>query len=96
MALLTRLSLSSRLSKIEAVERSALARAEARNLLEGYLYRVSDLLSPETTTRAIHDFATAEEKQKMQEVVSEALEWMAEHGETADEGALKQKRSDVE
>lgn len=60
------------------------------------MYRISELLSPEANTRAIHDFATAEEKQKMQEVVHDAFEWMAEHGDTADEGELKQKRSDVE
>lgn len=85
-----------RLSSIDAVERSVLGRAEARNLLEGYLYRLQNLLSEEASSKAIHDFATETEKKLMSAALSTAFDWLNLEGDRADEVTLKKQRADVE
>lgn len=79
-----------------AIENSKAAREEARNMLEGYLYRLQNLLSPEASQRALHEFAKADERKRMTKLLEETFEWLAEKAESASEAELKKKRADLE
>lgn len=85
-----------RLTSIAAFERAKYAREEARNYLEGYLYRLSALLNKDAENRVLHDFATSAEKSAIGKLVQESLNWLSEHAEKADEKTLKGKRADLE
>ncbi|WVQ70033.1 uncharacterized protein L199_008257 [Kwoniella botswanensis] len=85
-----------RLQSIAAYESAKFAREEARNLLEGYLYRLSGLLSPDSDIKALHEYATQAERDKIRDLVDKTMEWLGDHAETADEKTLKGKRSDLE
>ncbi|WWC89981.1 uncharacterized protein L201_004911 [Kwoniella dendrophila CBS 6074] len=85
-----------RLRSIATYESAKFAREEARNLLEGYLYRLSGLLSEDAENRALHDFAKKEERITLQSIVDKTMEWLGDHAETADEETLKGKRADIE
>ncbi|WRT67203.1 uncharacterized protein IL334_004169 [Kwoniella shivajii] len=85
-----------RLSSIAKFESAKFAREEARNLLEGYLYRLSGLLSPDSESKALHEYATKEERSKLQKSVDSAMEWLGDHAEEADEKTLRAKRADIE
>jgi hypothetical protein len=64
--------------------------------LEGYLYRLQNLLSPEASQKALHEFATAEERKQMTKLLDETFEWLADEAERADEATLRKKRADLE
>ncbi|OCF36427.1 hypoxia up-regulated 1 [Kwoniella heveanensis BCC8398] len=85
-----------RLTSIAAFESAKFAREEARNLLEGYLYRLSGLLSDDAENKALHEFATEQEKKTLRKSVDETMEWLGEEAERADEKTLRQKRADLE
>jgi hypoxia up-regulated 1 len=85
-----------RLAAVNKVEADVSARAEGRNLLEGYLYRLSGLLGPDAHSDALHRFGTEEERQKLTAGVEHALGWMNGEGETADVQTLLNKRADLE
>ncbi|WVW83006.1 hypothetical protein I302_105022 [Kwoniella bestiolae CBS 10118] len=85
-----------RLQSIANFESAKFSREEARNLLEGYLYRLSGLLSPDSELRALHEYATQAERDKIRVLLDKTMEWLGDHAETADEETLKGKRSDLE
>ncbi|WWC69381.1 uncharacterized protein I206_103320 [Kwoniella pini CBS 10737] len=85
-----------RLQSIATFESAKFAREEARNLLEGYLYRLSGLLSEDADNKALHEYATAKERETLRKLVDKSMEWLGDHAETADEATLKGKRSDLE
>ncbi|RXK35481.1 hypothetical protein M231_07259 [Tremella mesenterica] len=89
-------STMSQLSAVASFEAAKTAREEARNLLEGYLYRLSGLLDDDAENRALHEFATKEEREKMGKLMRESFEWLGEHAERADEMTLKLKRAALE
>ena len=78
------------------MEADVSARAEGRNLLEGYLYRLSGLLSPDAPSDALFRFGTDSERDKLEIGVKEAFEWMNEAGDSADVQTLLKKRADLE
>ena len=84
-----------RLTSIGAYEAAKVSREEARNLLEGYLYRLSGLLSPDADNRAVQDYSTESERAAMSKLLKETFEWLSEHAERAEEKALRAKRSDL-
>jgi hypoxia up-regulated 1 len=85
-----------RLSSIAAFEAARAACDEARNLLEGYLYRLQDLLSDDAENRALHDYATVAERKRLGEMVGTAFEWLHEHADEAKIDALLAKRTELE
>ena len=85
-----------RLAAIDAVERAAIDRGNAINHLEGYLYRVKNMLSPDATNTALQDFSSSHERTTLAKAVEEAFEWMAEHVEAAETAILHKKREVVE
>ncbi|WVF72219.1 hypothetical protein IAT40_007031 [Kwoniella sp. CBS 6097] len=85
-----------RLTSIAAFESAKFAREEARNLLEGYLYRLSGLLSDDAENKALHEFASEKERKTLRKNVDEAMEWLGEEAERADEKTLRKKRADLE
>lgn len=86
----------SRLAAINAVEMAAVERGDAVNYLEGYLYRLRNMLSPDATNKALHDFSSSHEKSALTTAVEEAFEWLAEHVEAAETAILHKKREAVE
>lgn len=88
--------LTSRLTAIASAEAAKTAREEARNILEGYLYKLSNMLDPETDRRAIQDFSTPAERDVMSKLVAETFDWLSEHAETANEKELRAKRIELE
>lgn len=84
------------LAAINQVEADISARAEGRNILEGYLYRLSGLLGPDAPSDALQRFGTEDERAKLSSGVQEAFEWMSEEAEGADVATLLKKRSTLE
>ncbi|WVR05173.1 hypothetical protein IAU60_002185 [Kwoniella sp. DSM 27419] len=85
-----------RLASVAAFEAAKFAREEARNMLEGYIYRLASLLSDDADNRALHEFATADERARLGKLKDETMEWLHEHAESAEETVLRQKRADLE
>jgi hypoxia up-regulated 1 len=81
-----------RLKSISSFESAKHAREEARNVLEGYLYRLQGLLADDAENTAIHDFAKKDEKAKLKQSVAETFDWLQDNAEKADEVTLRQKR----
>ena len=92
----TKLTFVLRLAAIDAVERAAIDRGNAINHLEGYLYRVKNMLSPDATNTALQDFSSSHERTTLAKAVEEAFEWMAEHVEAAETAILHKKREAIE
>ena len=65
---------------------------EARNALEGYLYRVRDLLDEEGET-PFRKCSKEEERQAMGEKLQEALAWLHDHGDEAETNAYIEQRA---
>ena len=85
-----------RLISIASFESAKAAREEARNLLEGYLYRLQSFLDPGSETRALHDFSTPEERETLSRLLKETFEWLGDNAEGATEKVLKAKRAALE
>ncbi|KAJ9120183.1 hypothetical protein QFC22_003082 [Naganishia vaughanmartiniae] len=85
-----------RLAAINAVEMSAIERGEAVNHLEGYLYRLKNMLGADAPNKALQDFSSSHEKVALSKAVEEAFEWMAEYIEAAETAVLRKKRETIE
>ena len=77
-------------------EAAKTAREEARNILESYLYKLSNLLDPETERRVLHEFSTEKERDAIAKAVAETFDWLSENAETASERDLRAKRLAIE
>ncbi|GAA5891468.1 hypothetical protein JCM8208_007291 [Rhodotorula glutinis] len=74
-----------------------LAREEARNVLEAYVYKVRDLV--EGGSRESDAFVAASvpaEREKVRALQSQTAEWLWDEGEAAETKALKDKKRDLE
>ncbi|GAA5940238.1 hypothetical protein JCM3775_004408 [Rhodotorula graminis] len=74
-----------------------LAREEARNVLEAYVYKVRDLV--EGGSRESDAFVAASvpaEREKVRELQSQTAEWLWDEGEAAETKALKDKKRELE
>ncbi|KAM0428647.1 hypothetical protein ACHAPT_007011 [Fusarium lateritium] len=76
-----------RLKAFAASDKARLQREEALNQLEGYTYKIRDLLESEAFVAA----ATEEEKTKLAELSSETSEWLYDDGADAAKDVLKAK-----
>lgn len=88
--------IAGRLTSIASFEKAKSAREEARNLLEGYLYRLKAYLDPESEHKALHEFSTSSEKAALTQGLESAFEWLNEHAEGAAEKELRSKRTTLE
>lgn len=83
----------SRLTSTAQHESAKTSREEARNLLEGYLYRLQAMLDPEGDNPALREYSTASEQKKISKLLKETFEWLSDHAEKADEKTLRDKRA---
>lgn len=76
-------------------ERNKARREESLNLLEGYLYRLRDLLEGDATS-PFHEFVQPEEHARLARGLQDTLTWLHEEGQTADASTLKHMRDKLE
>lgn len=86
-----------RLRAVASYEGAMRAREEARNMLEGYLYKLQNLLSgDEVEHKNLHAFSTKTERKHIKDLVDSTLEWLHEHADDATVHALIGKREAIE
>jgi len=85
-----------RLLVIDAAELARRAREEAMNVLEGYLYRLRGMLSPDQEGSIFFEFSTADERDKLQTGMRDTLAWLEEEGWQAETKELRKKREALE
>ncbi|BEJ14686.1 hypothetical protein CspHIS471_0404530 [Cutaneotrichosporon sp. HIS471] len=86
-----------RLRAIASFESAMRAREEARNMLEGYLYKLQNLLSSdEGEHKNLHTFSTKAERTHIKDLVDTTLDWLHEHADDATVHTLIRKREDIE
>ena len=86
----------SRLKAIDIEEASKRKREESRNTLEGYLYRLRDLLADESNDAPFVKCSQPSERKSLAEKVDETLAWLQDHGEDADTIQYIDKRTALE
>ncbi|CED85320.1 Molecular chaperones GRP170/SIL1, HSP70 superfamily [Phaffia rhodozyma] len=86
----------SRLLSIDALEIARRQREEAFNRLEGYMYRLRDLLAPEKEGSIFFQFSTPEERELLRTGQSDTLEWLSEDGWDAPTKELIERRTQLE
>lgn len=87
---------SSRLSTISTYEKAMQAREEARNHLEGYLYKLQNMLEDELEHKAVQDFSTEAERNALTKLLAETFEWLHEYAESANVETLLGKKLAIE
>lgn len=74
-----------------------LAREEARNVLEAYVYRVRDLVEGGSRESAAFLAASVEaERKAVRELQQKTAEWLFDDGEGAETKELKEKKRELE
>ncbi|KIJ60918.1 hypothetical protein HYDPIDRAFT_169952 [Hydnomerulius pinastri MD-312] len=84
-----------RLRALDSKEASKQLREEAHNTLEGYLYKLRDLLDDRSDTPFMK-CSKPTERQAISQKLTETISWLHEEGETADTTALWGKRGALE
>lgn len=69
-----------RIQELDFMDKQKKLREEARNALEGFVYRVQDFLYDDT----VQIVATEDEIEKFREKLSETSDWLYDEGEQAD------------
>lgn len=69
---------------------------EARNGLEGYLYRVWDLLDEENRDTPFRKCSQEAERAAMAKKLEETFDWLHEHGDVAETSQFLDKRNALE
>lgn len=69
-----------RIQELDFMDKQKKLREEARNALEGFVYRVQDFLYDDT----VQIIATEDEIDKFREKLSETSDWLYDEGEQAD------------
>ena len=72
-----------RLLAIDRLEAGKRAREEARNSLEGYLYRVRDLLEDDSTGSSSVGYSQEKERKAMEKKLEESFNWLSEYDDVA-------------
>ena len=83
------------LRALDNLEVSRQLREEAHNTLEGYLYKIRDLLDDGSETPFMK-CSQSSERQALSKKLSETVAWLHDEGETADTLQLWEKRSALE
>lgn len=84
-----------RIIAVDQAERLRAKTEEARNMLEGYLYRLRDLLDGEETSPFML-YSKPEERKKLEDKFGENMNWFHEDGEEADMAELWRRRDEME
>ncbi|TCD68568.1 lumenal Hsp70 protein [Steccherinum ochraceum] len=84
-----------RLAAIDREEAAKRRKEEAHNSLEGYLYRMRDLLDDESLT-PFRKCSQEQEREAMRVKLEETFHWLHEEGEDADTPVLISKRTALE
>ena len=88
---------SCRLATIREQEHAKVLREEAVNNLEGYLYRLRDLLDDTITSpSSFKEFVQDSELVKLQDGLVEGTKWMHSEIDKADTNTIWKKRNDIE
>ena len=85
-----------RLRLVDYEEASKLRKEEARNSLEGYLYRVRDLLDDGHQDTPFKKCSQESERKAIAEKVSETITWLHDKGDLAETSQFWDKRNAVE
>ncbi|WVQ78425.1 hypothetical protein IAT38_000511 [Cryptococcus sp. DSM 104549] len=85
-----------RINSVAAYETAKARLEEARNSLEGYIYRLNNFLSPDSDNRSLQEYSTLKEQKALKKLTDESLEWLNEFGETAEEEVLREKLKALE
>jgi hypoxia up-regulated 1 len=80
---------------LDNLELSRQLREEAHNTLEGYLYKLRDLLDDGSETPFMK-CSQPSERQLLSKKLSEIIVWLHDEGDTADTMLLWEKRSALE
>ncbi|KAG6888558.1 hypothetical protein C0992_008187 [Termitomyces sp. T32_za158] len=86
----------SRLRAIDQEEAAKTRKDEARNTLEGYLYRLRDLLDEENRDTPFKKCSKVSERKEITEKLEESFTWLHEHGDVAATSQLLDKRISLE
>lgn len=84
-----------RLRAIDMTELAKRRREEARNSLEGYLYRMRDLLEEEGET-PFRKCSKEDERKAMKDKLEQAFSWLHDHGDDASTDEYIQQRAALE
>lgn len=85
-----------RLRSVDNIEKQKRLREEARNSLESYIYRLSDLLQEDNAQTPFYEFSKAEERQLLRRKLDDVVVWLGDAGEDADTAELWSKRGELE
>ncbi|KZT03291.1 actin-like ATPase domain-containing protein [Laetiporus sulphureus 93-53] len=85
-----------RLIAVDNEEATKRRREEARNTLEGYTYRLRDLLEDNSPTSPFMKCSQEAERKRIAEQLEETFTWLSENGEDADTRDLLDKRGTLE
>lgn len=83
------------MAAINKQETAKRRREEARNTLEGYVYRLRDLLE-EDATSPFMKCSQERERESISEKVNEVYSWLHEDGEDAETDQYLTRRSNLE
>ena len=72
-----------RLLALDRLEAGKRAREEVRNSLEGYLYRVRDLLEDDSTGSPFVKCSQEKERKAMEKKLKESFNWLSEYDDVA-------------
>ncbi|PCH43121.1 actin-like ATPase domain-containing protein [Wolfiporia cocos MD-104 SS10] len=86
----------SRLAAVDSEEAAKQRREEAHNTLEGYMYKLRDLLDELRPDTPFVKCSQEPERKRIAEKLKETFTWLSEHGEDADTKALVDKRTALE
>ncbi|KAG1787250.1 heat shock protein 70 family, partial [Suillus plorans] len=95
LSLVAKRTARERLRALDNMEMSRQLREEAHNTLEGYLYKLRDLLDDDPETPFMK-CSQSSERQMLSNELSETIAWLHDEGDTADTVQLWEKRSVLE
>ncbi|EGN94918.1 hypothetical protein SERLA73DRAFT_114391 [Serpula lacrymans var. lacrymans S7.3] len=96
MTVLEKKAARDRLRNMDYQEMGKLRREEARNSLEGYLYRVRDLLDDEIPDTPFKKCSKQSERKAISEKLSETITWLHSEGDDAETSQLREKHNALE
>ena len=81
---------------LDVEEQSKRKREEARNMLEGMIYRLRDLLDDESSDAPFVKCSQPSERKAIAEKVDESLSWLNDHGDDGETIQYLEKRFALE
>ncbi|KII90116.1 hypothetical protein PLICRDRAFT_174899 [Plicaturopsis crispa FD-325 SS-3] len=96
MTVLEKREARDRLRAVDFEESAKRRREEARNTLEGYLYRVRDLIDDSNSDTPFQKCSQEAERRALAEKVADSIAWLHERGDLAETSQFLDKRVAVE